>query len=1029
MLAARAWFRAYARCFLVVMERRSFSSVLAIAWRSPALLLAAVMVPVFWTAFFINTHNERVRAFEQAKSHSASVAQIFEENTERIVVGVDRSLRLLRVMWEKSPAGFRLKSWADEAALIAGGTLQIAIIGRDGYLLDTTANNHQPRIYLGDREHFTSVAAMPGDELYIGRPIEGRATGQRSIPVARKLRDANGGFAGVIVGSIDPNRIGEFFANAQLGDKGALVLRNAAQAVLMTRGLEAPASDGIPRKSVLARAVTEAPAGYYRGDGSLDGVSRLVSYRKSNVLPLIFAVGIAENEIFAEAQRHQRIFLIILLVFTLGLGVTASVDIRRRLKLANAEHDLHDMALRFKTATEHMSQGLAMFDKDSKLVAYNSKYLQMYGISSDALHPGISAQEMLQLRKDAGNFNLDPAEFIETLRARLAKGEEIEKVIHLRDGRAILVDVVRKDDGGWVATHDDITDRQRAEDELARVKNFLSNIIQNIPTPIAIRDAETRKFILVNRAYEKFLGVSQEEILGGSLADLYEEDVARSAADYDRQAIECQDRVVTSEFPVNTRTNGRRLVTTSRIAVRDRHGKAQYIIAMIDDITERKRSEAKIAQLAHYDALTELANRNLFRERIDECLVSLQQDGTGFAVLLLDLDHFKAVNDAFGHQTGDKLLSEVAKRMLASIRGTDMAARLGGDEFALIVQAGNEPLAGGAEKLAQRLISAVGAPYQIDGQTIAVGCSIGIALAPEHGDKSDELLRNADLALYKSKEAGRSCFHLYREELKAEADRRNALENDLRTAIWREEFELFYQPIVDTQSGRVRAVEALMRWRHPTRGLIAPNHFIPLAEETGLIVQLGEWAMTRACQDAMQMPAGITVSVNLSPVQFAKSSVVDAVIMALVESQLPPERLELEITENVLLQETEINLDILRQLKNLGVSIALDDFGVGYSSLGYLTSFPFDKVKIDRSFVQKLDRAESKAVISSIVQLSHSLHLTTTAEGIETAAQLAEIRALGIDLCQGYLFSKPLPLADLDLVSARTFTDTKTAAA
>jgi diguanylate cyclase (GGDEF)-like protein/PAS domain S-box-containing protein len=1011
------------------MERSPVPSAFSIAWRSPALLIAAAMVPLFWIAFFINAHNEENRAFEQAKSHTASVAQIFEENTERIFLGVDRSLRLLRMMWERSPSTFDLKSRTDDAELIAGGTLQIAIIGADGYMLQTTADYEGPRLYLGDREHFINVWAMPGDDLYIGKPVRGRATGKASIQLTRKLRDKNGNFAGVIVGSVDPDRIGQFFASAQLGDHGAIVLRNANHVILAARGLRTAAIGTEANTHRLTDALAKGPIGHYWGGGAVDGIGRLISYRKSSTLPLIFNVGMSEDTIFAEYWRQQHILFIILAVFTLALGIAAAVDIRRRLKLARTEHELHDMALRFKVATEHMSQGLAMFDKHSRLVAYNSKYLQMYGISPEALHPGISAEEMLQLRRTAGNFDDDPFAYMEALRARLAQGEDVEKVVHLSDGRAVLIDVCPKDDGGWVATHDDITERQRAEDELASVKNFLSNIVQNIPTPIAIRDVQTRKFILVNRAYEAFIGASQEEIIGGSLADLYDDEVATSAAEYDQQAIDGRDRVVTSEFPVNTRSNGRRLVTTSRIAVRDRHGKAQYIIAMIDDITERKRSEAKIAQLAHYDALTDLANRNLFRERIDEYLAGLQQDRTGFAVLLLDLDRFKAVNDAFGHQTGDRLLSEVAKRMLASIRDTDMAARLGGDEFALIVRAGSEPLADGAEKLAQRLINAIGAPYQIDGQTIVVGCSIGIALAPEHGDKSDELLKNGDLALYKSKESGRNCFHCYREELKAEADRRDALENDLRTAIWREEFELFYQPIIDIESGRVRAVEALMRWRHPTLGLIAPNHFIPLAEETGLIVQLGEWAMTRACQDAMQMPAGITVSVNLSPVQFSKSSVVDAVIMALVDSQLPPDRLELEITENVLLKETETNLDILRQLKNLGVSIALDDFGVGYSSLGYLTSFPFDKVKIDRSFVEKLDRAESKAVISSIVQLSHSLNLTTTAEGIETTAQLAEIKALGIELCQGYLFSRPMPLTDLDLTSTRLFTEAKTVAA
>jgi EAL domain-containing protein (putative c-di-GMP-specific phosphodiesterase class I) len=292
-------------------------------------------------------------------------------------------------------------------------------------------------------------------------------------------------------------------------------------------------------------------------------------------------------------------------------------------------------------------------------------------------------------------------------------------------------------------------------------------------------------------------------------------------------------------------------------------------------------------------------------------------------------------------------------------------------------------------------------------------------LAPTHGESGDELLKNADLALYNSKDSGRNCFSIYSDKLKSDADGRNELENDLRQAVWHEEFELFYQPVVALQTDRISAMEALVRWRHPTKGLVPPDRFIPLAEQAGLIIQLGEWVLAKACHDAMQMPDHIKVAVNLSPVQFAKSNLVDAVIFALVDSQLPPARLELEITEGVLLKETEQNREVLQQLQNLGVSIALDDFGVGYASLSYLTSFPFDKVKIDGSFVQKLDKPETKAVVTSIASLSRTLGLDTCAEGIETEEQLAELRSIGIDLGQGFYFGAPSPLAK---VSFNSFT-------
>jgi diguanylate cyclase (GGDEF)-like protein len=465
----------------------------------------------------------------------------------------------------------------------------------------------------------------------------------------------------------------------------------------------------------------------------------------------------------------------------------------------------------------------------------------------------------------------------------------------------------------------------------------------------------------------------------------------------------------------------------TRLVVRDNSQKPQYLIVIVDDVTERKRSEAKIERLAHYDGLTNLANRNLFRERIEESLARQRRMGTEFAVFLLDLDKFKAVNDRLGHQAGDTLLCEVAARLRATIREVDVAARIGGDEFALIVMPGRDAMKDGAATLAARLVEVISAPYEIEGQSVVVGCSIGVTMAPAHGERSDELLRNADLALYKSKNGGRNCFHVYGEEFKLEADSRNALENDLREAIWREEFELFYQPVIDIATGAITAVEALLRWRHPVKGLILPDQFIPLAEQTGLIIPMGEWAMIRACRDAMLMPPGVKVAVNLSPIQFAKSNLVEAAIFALVDSQLPPERLEFEVTEGVLLQETEQNLEILRQLKNLGVSIALDDFGVGYSSLGYLTSFPFGKVKIDRSFVQRLDKPESKAVVSSIVQLSRSLNLVTAAEGIETEAQLDVIQSMGVDLGQGFLFGRPQPLADIKFSVVRAASQTRAA--
>jgi diguanylate cyclase (GGDEF)-like protein len=429
-----------------------------------------------------------------------------------------------------------------------------------------------------------------------------------------------------------------------------------------------------------------------------------------------------------------------------------------------------------------------------------------------------------------------------------------------------------------------------------------------------------------------------------------------------------------------------------------------------EDITDRKNSEIRIEQLAHFDGLTGLANRNLFKERLEEALAKRRRVGTEFAVFLLDLDRFKSVNDTLGHQAGDKLLKVVAGRIMATCGEDDIPARLGGDEFAVIAMPREGDLPRSAEILASRLIEAISAPNGIDGRHVVVGCSIGIALVPAHGERIDEILRNADLALYRSKGEGRNRFQIYSEQMKAEADRRSALEIDLREAIWGDQLEVYYQPLVDIVSRRIVSVEALTRWNHPTRGPIPPTDFVTVAEQTGLIVELGNWIMLQACRDATQMPSHIKVAVNLSPVQFAESNIVEWARFALADSGLPAERLEFEITEGVLMEDTERNLNFLRELKKLGVSIALDDFGVGYSSLAYLTKFPFDKVKIDKSFIDTLDRMETGAVISSIVELANSLNLAILAEGIETEEQRRCLRSLGIRFGQGFLFAEPMPL-------------------
>ena len=429
-------------------------------------------------------------------------------------------------------------------------------------------------------------------------------------------------------------------------------------------------------------------------------------------------------------------------------------------------------------------------------------------------------------------------------------------------------------------------------------------------------------------------------------------------------------------------------------------------------------NEAEIVHLARHDPLTGLANRALFIEMLDEASRRNRRHGGAFTVIMLDLDKFKAVNDTLGHPAGDQLLVEVARRLKSSVRGTDVLARLGGDEFAIIQEGGSNQHAD-AIVLALRIIDTIIEPFDLNGHRACVGTSIGIVLAPENGDDPEDLLKKADLALYGAKAGGRNDYRLFQDEMIEAANTQRAVEDELRDAIERNEFELHYQPVVDAKTRQPCGVEALVRWRHPTKGLINPDRFIALAESTGLILRLGGWILQQACADATFWPAHIKLAINISAVQFSKANLFDVILCALVETGLPPGRLELEITETALLENQAAHLATIRQLKNLGISMALDDFGTGYSSVNYLANFPFDKIKIDRSFTQGvLDRRECKAVVSSVLALAQGLGIMTTAEGVETPEQLEYMRTAGVDLVQGYLFGRPVPLSQLVLDDA-----------
>jgi diguanylate cyclase (GGDEF)-like protein len=576
------------------------------------------------------------------------------------------------------------------------------------------------------------------------------------------------------------------------------------------------------------------------------------------------------------------------------------------------------------------------------------------------------------------------------------KYDEVEKlvdsfnamVLELADARARLID--------W------------SKGEIRTQYERLNAAINSMPLGLCMFDAG-QKLIVCNQRYAEIYGVSEEHTRPGTPLEgilKHRLKVPDDVQGAERSMIERLTAIRAGKpwFSINELSDGR-IIAASHHPLSNGGSVATH-----EDITERREVELRIAHMAHHDALTGLPNRIRFREEMIEALAGVNC-GETLAVLCVDLDHFKDVNDTLGHPLGDVLLRQVSERLQNCVRASDAVARLGGDEFAVIQTAANQPVT--ATAMANRIIQELQVPFDLGGHQAVIGASIGISVAPSDGDDVDELLKKADLALYRAKEDGRGTYRFFEPEMDARMQRRRALELDLRQALALGQFVVHYQPLLNLESDQISGFEALLRWRHPERGMVQPNDFIPLAEETGLIGPIGNWVLNQACSDAIKWPDHFKIAVNLSPVQFHQTLVLD-VISALSKSGLAPKRLELEITEAVLMQDTEITVGILNQLRDLGVRIAMDDFGTGYSSLGYLRKFPFDKIKIDRSFINDMDeKADSIAIVRAVAGLGATLGIATTAEGVETIEQLRRLRLEGCTEAQGFLISKPRPASEL----------------
>lgn len=598
---------------------------------------------------------------------------------------------------------------------------------------------------------------------------------------------------------------------------------------------------------------------------------------------------------------------------------------------------------------------------------------------------------------------------------------------HRKDGSAfwahVVIDAIRSDENhliGFAKITRDCTEVREYEqqilrskdlaeqnsDKMASLSRFLDTIIANIPSCVIVEDVVSREILLINNRAEQLLGGTQRDFIGRRApecmtAEMGEYFMQLSDAAQRKEGMQRNERLLMTP-------GGERIINASASIIRGNDEHHNYVLLIADDVTDQRAADARIHHMAHHDNLTSLPNRVLFSQRLTQALREDRDARRKTATLGLDLDNFKNVNDALGHQVGDDLLRSVAVRLRAVLRDQDTLARSGGDEFSIVLPGLAHKQE--AEAVASRLIETIRPPFSVDGHNLSVGLSIGIAIADSGMTTPDELLRCADMALYEAKRNGRNRFEHFTNAMGDMAQKRRIIENDLREAITRRQLKLYYQPITNNLHREIIGYEALMRWHHPERGMIMPIDFIPIAEETGLIHSLGAYALHEACREAASWPGDQSVAVNLSPLQFKNSALVSVVEAALKDSGLAPHRLEVEITESVLLDNTLVNIHILQKLKALGVRIALDDFGTGYSSLSYLRSFPFDKIKIDKSFINDMHESrEALAIIRAITGMSRSLDIQITAEGVESNEQFERLKAEGCTLFQGYYFGRPQP--------------------
>jgi diguanylate cyclase (GGDEF)-like protein/PAS domain S-box-containing protein len=982
---------------------------------SGGLLVAAISLG---TAVMVGEFRERALSNSERELENTVLllTRHFDQQFEDSVFIANNLISQMQVSGIASPELFRSQMSTPDAHL----TLQskasvlsyigdVMIYDARGELINSSGPWPLPAVNVAGRTYFNALKSNPQSTAVLAEPVRSYFTGSWTTVLAHRLSGPNGVFLGVMARRIDPVNFEKFFASVALG-KGAAISMFHRDGTLLARHPHADSMIGQKFKAapLISKVLAQGGHQTLRVHSPVDDQDRLGSAAELSHFPIVVVATMTVTAALTDWRAQTRFLIAAAVLSALAIAFILLLIVRQMTRQnEDSQRRLELEKHRLDTALNNMTQGLVLYDASARVVICNQRYIDMYKLSTDIVRPGCHFYDLIRHRKATGSFDGDVDEFCSNIVRNVAQGKVTHSILNAADGRSVQIVNKPLAQGGWVATIEDITERRNLEQERDRNYAFLHQIIDHIPSQITVKDARDRRYLLVNRVAEAQFGLSRAAIVGETALDLFPRAAADKIAADDDKALQSADGLFLDEHPWESPGLGHRFVTSKRIGIQDEAGEGRYIINVVDDVTERRAANEKIAHLAHYDALTDLPNRVLFREQIERELQKTSR-GEQFALLYIDIDEFKGINDSLGHHVGDELLKTVAARIRSCIGDTDLIARLGGDEFAVIQTAvGN---ISDVVEFVTRIHDAIRQPYQCLGHQLSTDASIGIALAPQDGTDLDQLIKNADLAMYAAKADGRRTHRFFEPAMDASAKARLTMEQDLRQALADGGFEIHYQPLVDLRYNEVTGCEALLRWRHPERGMISPAEFIPVAEDTGLINELGEWVLRTACAEAASWPDHIRIAVNVSPVQLKCQTLALKIIGALAASGLPASRLEIEITEAVLIRDDEAALAILHQLRTIGVRIALDDFGTGYSSLSYLKRFPFDKIKIDRCFISDIAEIDgSSAIVQAVVNIAAAGNMTTTAEGVETPEQQELLRTLGCTEMQGYLFSAAKP--------------------